>query len=369
MTLRERYRRVMAFQPVDRVPNFELCLWGQTTERWIREGMPETVSGNFFPGEPYFHLDVRDFVPLDIGMDPPFAYEVLEEDERYLVARHANGIVTKALKEGTVRGTRLCMDQYLAHPVTDRASFAAIKARYDPLSPARYPADWAAKVAAWRTRDYPLFLLHNGTFGLYSWLRSWVGTEEISYLFYDEPALVDEMLEFATEFLLALVERALRETDCDSFNFFEDFAGKGAALISPTLFRKFFLHRYQRIISRLKAAGIAHIWLDSDGDVFSLIPLLLEAGVDCLWPLEQASGMDPRRVRKAYPHLALAGGIDKMEIAKGRAAIDAEVYAKIPPLVEQGGYLPILDHAVPPDIALDDFTYYLEVKSRLLERG
>lgn len=369
MTLRERYNRVMAFQSVERVPNFELCLWGQTTERWVAEGMPETVSGNFFPGESYFGLDVRDFVGLDIGMHPQFDYEVLAEDERYLTARHGNGIVTKALKEGTVRGTRMSMDQYLSHPVTDRASFLEMTKRYDPLSPARYPADWDTKVAEWRTRDYPLFLLNNGSFGLYSWLRNWVGTEEISYLFYDEPELVDAMLEFATEFFLALIERALRETDCDSFNYFEDCAGKGGPLISPGIFRKFFLPRYQRMNARMKAAGIKTIWMDSDGDMWALIPLLIEAGIDCLWPLEQASGMDPRLVRKSYPTLALAGGIDKMELAKDRAAIDAEVYAKIPPLVEQGGYLPIIDHAVPPDISLDNFRYYLEVKTRLLERG
>ena len=56
--------------------------------------------------------------------------------------------------------------------------------------------------------------LGNGAYGLYSQLRSWVGTENISYLFYDDPALVAEMIEWNTEFLLALIDRARISSVC-----------------------------------------------------------------------------------------------------------------------------------------------------------
>jgi uroporphyrinogen decarboxylase len=194
-----------------------------------------------------------------------------------------------------------------------------------------------------------------------------VGTENISYLFYDDPALVEEMIEFNTEFLLALVERALQEVRFDFFNFFEDFAGKGGPLLSPHIFRRLFLPYYQRIIERFRRAGIRYFWLDSDGDAEALIPLMLEAGITCLWPLEQASGMDPRRLRREYgKSLALAGGIDKIEIGKGRKAIEAELRAKIPLMLESGGYLPILDHCFSPEISYDNFLYYVELKARLI---
>jgi uroporphyrinogen decarboxylase len=57
-----------------------------------------------------------------------------------------------------------------------------------------------------------------------------------------------------------------------------------------------------------------------------------------------------------------------MEIAKGRAAIDKELYAKIPPLLEQGGYIPHLDHTVHPDVSYADFLYYMDLKRKLLGR-
>jgi hypothetical protein len=366
---RESFNRIMAGEPSDWVPNYELGCWGQTIQRWLDEGMPpeQVYLGDMFEGEPLFGIDRRAFARLNIGMIPEFDYEVIEETDRYLIARHTNGIVTKALQEGTVRGTRMSMDCYVSHPVTDRASWEDVKRRYNPDAPVRYPFWWDEMVRTWRSRDYPLCLLSNGSFGLYSQLRSWVGTENISYLFYDDPALVEEMIEFNTEFLLSLVDRALTDAQFDYFSFFEDCAGKGGPLIGPDLFRRFFARPYRRIIDRLNSAGIHSVWLDCDGHPGPLIPLWMEAGITCLWPLEQASGMDPVGLRKQYgADLVLCGGLDKMEIAKGPRAIEKELYAKIPPLLEQGGYIPHIDHSVSPEISYADFLYYLELKRKLI---
>ncbi|MBI3991137.1 MAG: hypothetical protein HY350_03200, partial [Candidatus Omnitrophica bacterium] len=123
---------------------------------------------------------------------------------------------------------------------------------------------------------------------------------------------------------------------------------------------------YKRIIRRLKKAGISAIWVDCDGDPEAIIPCWMDAGINCFWPLEQASGMDPVRLRKKFgKELILCGGIDKMEIAKGKDAIKKELYKKIPPLLEDGGYIPHIDHAISPEISYEDFLYYLELKKKL----
>jgi len=372
MTHRECFQKVMAGKVTDWVPNYELGCWGQTTQRWLDEGMPpdKVYLGDMFEGEPLFKLNRRNFARLDFSMIPAFEYEVIEETERYITARHANGIVTKALKEGTVRGTRMSMDAYIDHPVKNRADWRDVKRRYDPTAPVRYPFWWDEMVRLWKDRDYPLCLMGNGAFGLYSQLRSWVGTENISYMFYDDPALVQEMIEFNTEFFLALVERALGDVQFDYFNFFEDCAGKGGPLFGPELFRKFFMKSYKRIIERLRKAGIRSFWVDCDGDPEVLIPLWMEAGINCFWPLEQPSGMDPLRLRKKFgKDLILCGGLDKMELAKGPKAIEKELYAKIPPMLESGGYIPHIDHAIAPELSYKDFLYYMELKWKLTGRG
>ena len=96
MNDRQRFLAIMDFKSVDRVPNFELGAWGQTVDRWYSEGMPRDAAyWDWFEGEPFFRIERRGFAHVGIGMVPPFEYGVLEESERYLVARHSNGIVTR----------------------------------------------------------------------------------------------------------------------------------------------------------------------------------------------------------------------------------------------------------------------------------
>ena len=73
-------------------------------------------------------------------------------------------------------------------------------------------------------------------------------------------------------------------------------------------------------------------------------------------------------VRKQYPHLLIQGGLDKTKVARGREAIDAELEAKLPFMLSQGGYIPHIDHTVPPDVSWDNFRYYWEKVREYVER-
>jgi len=300
-------------------------------------------------------------------MIPRFEYQVIEEDERTITARHGNGIVTKALKVGTVRGTRMSMDQYLSFPVTDRKSFYEMKKRYNPYSPARYPRWWNDLIACYKNRSYPLALTGIGGFGLYSMLRNWMGTENACTIFYDDPSFAEEMLDFLVEFFVQLTEKALNDVDVDWYNYFEDFAYKTGPLVSPCIFKKFLLPRYKQINGYLIKHGVKIISLDSDGNIEVLLPLIIEAGFNHICPMEQAAGMDAVKIRKTYgSDLAMLGSIDKRELAKGKKEIERELLRQVPYLLETGGYIPTIDHAVPPDVSYGNFMYYLEFKKKLL---
>jgi uroporphyrinogen decarboxylase len=78
--------------------------------------------------------------------------------------------------------------------------------------------------------------------------------------------------------------------------------------------------------------------------------------------------MDPLAVRRRFGRdICMVGGVDKRELAKGRAEIETEV-TRLAPLVEDGGFIPTIDHAVPPDVSLANFSWYLEVKRSILGR-
>ena len=175
------------------------------------------------------------------------------------------------------------------------------------------------------------------------------------------------MVEFIVELILKVTEKARKDIQFDYFNFSEDFAGRSGPLLSPETFKKYLFKGYRKIIDAFQKDGIKYFWLDSDGDTRPLIPLMLEAGITCHWPLEQASDMDPIALRQEYGRdLVLCGGIDKRELSKGKKDIEREVYAKIPPLLTSGGYIPHVDHAFPPDISYENFQYYMELKRKLI---
>jgi uroporphyrinogen decarboxylase len=134
-------------------------------------------------------------------------------------------------------------------------------------------------------------------------------------------------------------------------------SGKAGPLISPRMIREFIMPNYKKIKAFADAHGIPAIALDTDGDCTALVPLFMECGINLIMPFEVAAGSDILEYRQLYPGLGIMGGIDKIEIAKGREAIDRELI-RILPMLSQNGYFAMLDHLIHPEISWEDFKYY-----------
>jgi uroporphyrinogen decarboxylase len=143
-------------------------------------------------------------------------------------------------------------------------------------------------------------------------------------------------------------------------------AYKTASLISPAMFREFMLPRYKRLAQFAQSFGVDVAFVDTDGYVDELIPLFLEAGIRGMYPMEVNSGMDVAQLRRKYGRdLLMTGGIDKRALAAGPEAIEAEL-ARCIPVALDGGYIPMVDHSLPPDISYANFQYYWRRKKELL---
>ena len=370
MTHLERFLNVMEYRSVDRVPNWEVGAWPQTADRWHEEGLDRhTVYWNWFVGCDEFSLDPREYIHLETSMKPPFDVEVISRDERYEVIRNANGIVTRALIEGTSRGGRACMDEYIGFPVECQKDFDELKKRYIAANPTRREACWEdIRLEGWKNRKHPLILGENCTLlGFYWRMREWMGTEGLSYAFYDEPALIHDMCRFIADYSIEVVRPILEKIAPDYVMINEDMAMKSGPLLSPATYREFIYPNMRRLVDFLKAGGVKYVFVDTDGNSEPLIPLLLDAGVDGIWPIERASvDQDPMFLRKKYGRaLRLTGAVDKRELAKGKKEISAHLRSFIP-LIEEGGFIPTVDHTVPPDVSLENFRYYIEKKQHLL---
>ena len=370
MTPRERFVAALTFAPVDRVPCMEICVWQQTRDRWLAEGLPPAANTAFMHrGDRHLGLDGYETVAFDaVSPVPPVPATILAEDEETVLFTDGFGRTRRAYTPGTAGGMRLSMDSYIDFAVKDEDSWRQMRARYQGPVSERYPADWATVQQQARQTDLPLTLLNPlaGTFGYYSMLRNWMGTEALSYLLYDNPALVEACLEFLSDFAVRVMTPAVESLAFDFYYIHEDMSYKNGPLVSPAMFRRLFLPHYRRFVAFLRRHGVRIVLVDTDGNCEALLPLFIEAGVDGFGPVERAAGMDPLAVRRCFGRdVCMVGGVDKRALARGQAEIDAEV-TRLAPLIEDGGFIPTVDHAVPPDVSLANFEYYLAVKRRLL---
>jgi hypothetical protein len=365
----ERFIACMEYETSDRRPNHELGVWGHTVAQW-REEAPEAVKDfkwSWFDSEPAIGLDRREYIPVNYGFMPGYEPEVLEETPEYITARNRIGVVTKALKAGTVGGTRMSMDQYLQFPVSKPEDFPDVKRRLVAAIDERYPKNLDEMIIQWKNRDYPLVLGRNcAANGFYWRAREFMGTEALSFAWYDYPALMHEMMEFYADFIIETSRPVLEKIQIEYFVLNEDMSMKGGPLLGPETYRKFIFPHLKHMVDFFRSYGTKYFAVDTDGDPTVLIPLLMDAGVDTIWPIERASDISPQEWRKKFgKSLRLWGGVDKRILPLGPEAIKAHLREFIP-LIEEGGFIPTVDHTVPPGISWDNFRYYIDAKKALL---
>jgi uroporphyrinogen decarboxylase len=348
MNALERFHCVMNFERPDRLPFYEwMGYWPETLDRWYEEGLPRDVDLNT-----YFGYDRHEFLPINFNFIPAFERTILDEDELTRTVRDEAGCVKREFKYGSA------MPHFIEFPIKTRRDFLEIKERLDAENPDRYPANWSDLVESYRTRDYPVGLLCRG---LLAFGRDFMQFTDLMVAFMDEPEWMNEMMDFHTEFMLKLWERALAEVKVDFVLFGEDMAYKTGPMISPRTVREMMIPRYRRMSQFFRDHGVKHFIVDSDGDVRSLIPEFLAGGVTGILPLENNAGCNPVAIRDAYPRLQMIGGIDKQIIALGGDAMEQEVRTKAGELARKGGYIASFDHSVHPAVSLDTYKRYLEL--------
>jgi len=358
MNQHDRFINYMQFKPVDRVPLMDMGTWPETMDRWHHEGLPKWVTDLHQLGD-HLQLDVSfncNWLPINDQIYPYFEAQVLEETESEQIVRDAMGVIFRQRKYHRT------IPQYLRFPVENEADYEALLPRLNYADPGRYADDFDEDLYWRRQRGEIVGLNFQGLFGF---PRSLMGVENWCLAFYEQPQLAQRIIADRVTCAKQLLKRMLATGALDFVQIWEDMAYKGGPLISPRMVREFMLPAYVEIIAILRAGGVKIIMVDSDGLMLDLAPIWLEAGVDGVHPCEMAAGSDPLTVRQRHPRCAIIGGMDKRLIASGREGIDAEL-RRVQPLWEDGAYIPMLDHFVPPDVSYSNFCYYVERRRELL---
>jgi len=199
--------------------------------------------------------------------------------------------------------------------------------------------------------------------------RQLLGEEEVCVACYEQPELIDDMLQTITDTCLKVFERVVDIVVPDILYTHDDMAGKSGPLFGPAQVERFMKPYYRAVWDQLSAAGCSIFAQDSDGNINAIIDSLLDCGVNFIYPCEPGSGMDIVELRKKYgKRLCLKGGIDKYVLLKSKDDIRKELEYKICDLTKGGGTIFALDHRVPNGTPIDNYRYYAKLGREMLGR-
>lgn len=362
MTNKERFLNHMNFKSVDRCFCMETGFWEELFSEWpmfVAANVKNNAEANKF-----LELDVLEnfwgeLIYANTFLEPCYPDTLLGETETTLIMYNPYGVVVEKMKPEYGSRSRMLRPSIVTPHDWDR-----VKAERFILTDARRNVNIKqCQKALSGIGDNPLGLFCGSLVGFTAQMLTFEG---MIYSCYDYPDMVEDMVETCYQLINRFLDQILPCFKFDIACFYENITCRNGPTIPLWLFRDFVVPRYKFITKKLRQYGIHLISVGSDGDIRPLLPYFLEAGVNCLSPYEVNGCVHPDELLSQYSgSLRIIGGVDKIEIAKGKAAID-KYLDSIYKTVIKGGYIPHIDHDIPPSISEENFVYYLERKRSIL---
>ncbi len=325
-------------------------------EEWEEQGAtPEELDFSAFA----YRCAARGGVPVNTGRAGGHPEVLIEETGEHKIWRDGLGRTMKLPK--AVATLALPLD----YPVRGMDDWLKIKPWYE-FSEARLDTPWQAAAQRHRDADRVVSVSIPGGFDE---PRQLMGEEGLCIAFYEQPELVHDILQTIGNTAFTVLERVSRDVRIDLLSVHEDMAGKSGPLAGPTQIREFIAPYYRKVWDLLQDRGARVFDQDSDGDMNPVLDAFLEAGVNCMHPMEPAANMDIVKIRAQYgTRLAFYGGLDKHVIRRSKREIVEELEYKIPPMVASGGCVLALDHRIPNGTPLENYRFYVQTAWEIMDR-
>jgi uroporphyrinogen decarboxylase len=374
MNTREQFIANMKFCSETPILKWEYGYWAGTVRRWYKEGLnpkfpiPEELGegesvraeimgyklGGFVDQDIHELLGFNEHqhrIPLNNFIYPLFEEKILEDYGDSFIFQDGWGIEKQQRKD------RSAPERFIRGPVQTMEDWEEIKEeRLQLVLESRLPENWCSLVEEYKNRSYPLVI--GGGHGFFGSPRYLLGEVEVLTAFIDKPELIHAINQHLLNLWIELYDKIFEDVIPDMALIWEDMCYKNGPLISPAMFKEFMLPYYKELCGFFISRGVKIIHVDTDGDAWKLIPLFIEGGVTGMFPMEVAANMNVLELRKAFPKFQMVGGVDKLSLMSTKEKIDEELNHKILPVMKFGGYIPAVDHLVPPNISWENFIYY-----------
>ena len=253
------------------------------------------------------------------------------------------------------------------YPIADEEDLR----RYRMPDPDCYPFADAGRAAAFYAPRYAV----RGPYWkpLFCQVNSLMGMENSIISILAEPELFEGVLEMVFAHTYRFCENYLNACgkDLDIFYLGDDFAGQRGLLFSPELWRKFLKPRYQKLFELGKKHGKL-VWFHSCGNILSVLPDLIETGVD-VWETVQLHTLPitPQELKREYGRdITFFGGLSTQALPfLGPDEAAAETRRVIEALGEGGGYIFGPDHHIKPDVSVESTRALFEAARTFCREG
>jgi uroporphyrinogen decarboxylase len=174
----------------------------------------------------------------------------------------------------------------------------------DPHAPGRYASvEETLRVYG----DNKAVIVHlNDVFSLPRYL---MGMENLLVAIIAEPELVRALVNMSVEINLEMAREVVARGARIVYTG-DDYAGNRGPFMSPKHFRELFYPGLRRVMGGFKDLGLLVI-KHTDGNLWPIMDMIIDSGIDCLDPIDPQAGMDLAEVKAKYgDRVALKGNVD-----------------------------------------------------------
>jgi uroporphyrinogen decarboxylase len=243
--------------------------------------------------------------------------------------------VTGATDEGFFDEWGVCYRQSpeaLSHPLRGPVRTKDDMADYQPPDP---EAPWRLGTVPETVHRYKgkkaVILHHRAAF---MWSAYLAGLDRLLFSFAADPEFAHGLMDKVLEANIAMIRRALKE-GVDIVMLGDDYAHNHAPMMSPAHFKEFIFPRLKKMVDVVHEEGALCI-KHSDGNIWQILDMIVDAGPDAVNPLEPTAGMDVGEVKKAYgDRVCIIGNVDCGDLLSNGTT--AEVESAVKACIAKGG--------------------------------
>lgn len=134
--------------------------------------------------------------------------------------------------------------------------------------------------------------------------------------YYRNPGLARRLARMVTDYKKRVIARAI-EIGADAIVTGDDYCNRKGPIMSVAHFRRFVLPYLRETVRFTRKRGVPHI-KHTDGNLWPILDMIVDTGIDAIDPLEPVAGMDIGQVKEEYGHrICLIGNIDCGDLLSG----------------------------------------------------